>query len=221
MRFVTSTIILSSKSNSNKNTIDLEFKDLPYEYNALEPVIDSETMKIHHSKHQKKYYDNMMEILDKNPELKKKKIVDLLENLNLIPKADREKFKNNAGGHFNHSFFWNVMSPKKIKYSGEIKKLIDDEFGSLESFKEEFVKTGLDQFGSGWIWLCIRNNQIKLSSMDYQNNPHIENCGLPLIGCDVWEHAYYLKYKNDRESYLNAWFDVVNWAFPEKILGEL
>jgi len=118
MRFVTSTIILSSKSNSNKNTIDLEFKDLPYEYNALEPVIDSETMKIHHSKHQKKYYDNMMEILDKNPELKKKKIVDLLENLNLIPKADREKFKNNAGGHFNHSFFWNVMSPKKIKYSG-------------------------------------------------------------------------------------------------------
>jgi Fe-Mn family superoxide dismutase len=114
------------------------------------------------------------------------------------------------------------MSPKpQLKPKGALLGLIEKDFKSFENFKSEFVQTGLDRFGSGWVWLCINDGQLKLSSMPNQDNPLIEKCGIPLIGCDVWEHAYYLKYKNDRESYLNAWFDVVNWAFPEKILGEL
>ena len=147
---------------------------------------------------------------------------DILSNLEKYPKNIREKIRNNGGGHFNHEFFWNLMSPKpQSKPKGELLKLIETEFKSFENFKKEFIQTGLDRFGSGWVWLCINNGKIKLSSMPNQDNPIIEKCGIPLVGCDVWEHAYYLKYKNDREAYLNAWFEVVNWAFPEKILKDL
>jgi len=147
---------------------------------------------------------------------------DILSNLEKYPKSVREKIRNNGGGHFNHEFFWNLMSPKpQLNPKGILLELIEKDFKSFENFKSEFVQTGLDRFGSGWVWLCVNNGKLKLSSMPNQDNPIIEKCGIPLIGCDVWEHAYYLKYKNDRESYLNAWFDVVNWAFPEKILGEL
>jgi Fe-Mn family superoxide dismutase len=216
--FITNKIILSSKKEEVKAT-GFEFQKLPYSYGFLEPIIDAETMKIHHTKHQKKYFDKMMEVLDAKPSLMKKTIIELMSDIDSIPTKDREKFKNNAGGYFNHSFFWNVMTAEKTSYNGEIKKLIDKKFGSLDEFKKEFVQTGMDHFGSGWVWLCTEDGKdIKLSSMVNQNNPFIEGCGKPLIGCDLWEHAYYLKYQNDREKFLNKWFDLINWDFVNETL---
>jgi Fe-Mn family superoxide dismutase len=216
--FITNnSIVLSSKKESVVVT-GFEFQNLPYSYSFLEPVIDAETMKIHHTKHQKKYFDNMMSIVDENSKLQKNSLVELMSDLNKIPAKDREKFKNNAGGYYNHSFFWNVMTTESPVYSGAIKKLIDKEFGSLDKFKIEFVKTGMDHFGSGWVWLCINDGKIKLSSMLNQNNPYIEGCGEPLIACDIWEHAYYLKYQNDREKYLKKWVNLINWDFVNETL---
>jgi len=211
-------IVLSSKKEDVVKS-GFEFQKLPYAYDSLEPIIDAETMKIHHTKHQKKYFDKMMEVLDEKPALMKKSLVELLSDIEKIPAKDREKFKNNAGGYFNHSFFWNVMTTEKPVYSGAIKKLIDKKFGSLDKFKLEFIKTGMDHFGSGWVWLCTENGtSLKLSSMANQNNPYIEQCGKPLIGCDLWEHAYYLKYQNDREKYLKKWVDLINWDFVNETL---
>jgi Fe-Mn family superoxide dismutase len=216
--FITNKIILSSKKEEVKVT-GFEFQKLPYSYGFLEPIIDAETMKIHHTKHQKKYFDKMMEVLDAKPSLMKKTIIELMSDIDSISTKDREKFKNNAGGYFNHSFFWNVMTAEKTSYNGEIKKLIDKKFGSLDEFKKEFIQTGMDHFGSGWVWLCTEDGKdIKLSSMVNQNNPYIEECGKPLIGCDLWEHAYYLKYQNDREKFLNKWFDLINWDFVNETL---
>jgi Fe-Mn family superoxide dismutase len=216
--FITNKIILSSKKEEVKVT-GFEFQKLPYSYGFLEPIIDAETMKIHHTKHQKKYFDKMMEVLDAKPSLMKKTIIELMSDIDSISTKDREKFKNNAGGYFNHSFFWNVMTAEKTSYNGEIKKLIDKKFGSLDQFKKEFIQTGMDHFGSGWVWLCTEDGKdIKLSSMVNQNNPYIEGCGKPLIGCDLWEHAYYLKYQNDREKFLNKWFDLINWDFVNETL---
>jgi Fe-Mn family superoxide dismutase len=197
-------IVLSSKKEDVEIT-GYEFQKLPYSYDSLEPVIDAETMKIHHTKHQKKYFDKMMEVLDEKPTLMKKSMVELMSELEKIPAKDREKFKNNAGGYYNHSFFWNVMTTENPVYSGSIKTLIDKEFGSLDKFKTEFVKTGMDHFGSGWVWLCINDGKLKLSS-------------IPLIGCDVWEHAYYLQYQNDREKYLKNWVKLINWNFVNDTL---
>jgi Fe-Mn family superoxide dismutase len=216
--FITNTVILSSKKEKVESS-GFEFQKLPYEYSSLEPVIDAETMKIHHTKHQRKYFDNMMSIVDENSKLQKNSLVELMSDLNKIPAKDREKFKNNAGGYFNHSFFWNVMTTEKPVYSGAIKNLIDKKFGSLDKFKIDFIKTGMDHFGSGWVWLCTEDGKsLKLSSMANQNNPYIEGCGKPLIGCDLWEHAYYLKYQNDREKYLKSWVKLINWNFVNDTL---
>ena len=201
--------------------VKLEFDELPYGENALSKSIDEETMILHHDKHHKKYYDNLIEAL-KDQDVDNLSVNDILANLEKYPKNIREKIRNNGGGHFNHQFFWNIMSPKpKTKPDSKLLKLIEDEFGSFENFKKEFVQTGLDRFGSGWVWLCINDGKIKLSSMPNQDNPIIEKCGIPLVGCDVWEHAYYLKYKNDREAYINAWFEVLDWDFPDKIISKL
>ena len=201
--------------------VKIEFEELPYGVNALSKSIDEETMTLHHDKHHKKYYDNLIEAL-KDQNIDNLSVNDILANLEKYPKNIREKIRNNGGGHFNHQFFWNLMSPKpKTKPDSKLLKLIEDEFGSFENFKKEFVQTGLDRFGSGWVWLCINDGKIKLSSMPNQDNPIIEKCGIPLVGCDVWEHAYYLKYKNDREAYINAWFEVLDWDFPDKIISKL
>ena len=236
MKFISHQVIYSTQLTSGQKAllekllspkngyeVGLEFQDLPYGESSLSKSIDEETMTLHHDKHHKKYFDNMTAILDENPELKKYSLIELLRDLDKIPKDSREKFKNNAGGHFNHEFYWNLMSPKpQLEPKGELKILIDKKYGSFTDFKKEFVQTALDLFGSGWVWLCYDNNgKLRLGPFPNQNNPHIEKCGIPLVGCDVWEHAYYLKYKNDREAYVNAWFDVVDWAFPEKILGEI
>jgi Fe-Mn family superoxide dismutase len=219
MYFVTSSINLSKVAKQENN--DYDFLKLPYSYDFLEPVIDAETMKIHHTKHQKKYYEKMIGVLDKYPHLKKKRIIDLMSDPTKIPSSDRETFINNAGGYFNHNFFWNCMTSKETKFQGPIKKLIDKEFGSLEKFKKEFIQQGLDHFGSGWVWLCSDNGKIKLNSLPNQMNPYLENCGIPILGCDIWEHAYYLKYQNDREKYLNEWFSLINWDFVNESLENI
>ena len=201
--------------------VNLEFKDLPYGTNALNTVIDEETMKLHHDKHHKKYFDNLIEAL-KDQDTKDKTVNEILADFERLPKDIREKVKNNGGGHYNHEFFWNLMSPKpKSKPTGKLGDLIDKQFGSYTKFVDEFKKAGMDHFGSGWVWLCINNGKLSINSMLNQNNPFIEKCGIPLVGCDIWEHAYYLNYKNDRQAYLDKWFSVLNWEFPEKIFGEL
>lgn len=213
--------IKNALSPKNGFEVKLEFNDLPYGENALSVSIDEETMTLHHDKHHKKYFDNLMDAL-KDENITDLTVNDILSNLEKYPKNIREKIRNNGGGHYNHEFFWNLMSPKpQSKPKGELLKLIETEFKSYDNFKKEFVQTGLDRFGSGWVWLCVNNGKLKLSSMPNQDNPIIEKCGVPLVGCDVWEHAYYLKYKNDREAYLKAWFDVLNWDFPEKIISKL
>jgi Fe-Mn family superoxide dismutase len=220
MYIAANSINLTRISSQKEN--DFEFIKLPYSFDFLEPVIDAETMKIHHTKHQKKYFDNMMDVLNKFPKLKKDNLIDLMSNLDKIPNDQREAFKNNAGGYYNHTFFWNCMTSKNSKYQGSIKKLIDKEFGSLDKFQEAFVEIGLKQFGSGWVWLYSKNgNSLKLESMPNQINPYIENKGIPILGCDIWEHAYYLKYQNDRETYLNKWFSIINWDFVNESLENI
>jgi Fe-Mn family superoxide dismutase len=216
---VDTSISLDVKSNGYQ--VNLEFNELPYGVNALSKSIDEETMTLHHDKHHKKYFDNLIEALS-NEKIDNMSVNDILQNLDKFPKSIREKIRNNGGGHYNHEFFWNLMSPKPKSQPGEaLSKLIQKDFKSFNNFKEQFIQVGLDRFGSGWVWLCINDGKLKLSSMPNQDNPLIEKCGIPLVGCDVWEHAYYLKYKNDREAYLTAWFDVVNWDFPENILKHL
>lgn len=207
--------------NKNGYTVKLDFNELPYGVNALSKSIDEETMTLHHDKHHKKYFDNLMDALQE-VDIKDKSCNEIISDIDSFPKSIREKIRNNGGGHFNHEFFWNLMSPKPQNSPGNnLLKLIQSEFKSLENFKDQFIQTGLDRFGSGWVWLCINQGKLKLSSMPNQDNPLIEKCGIPLIGCDVWEHAYYLKYKNDRESYLKAWFEILNWEFVDNILKEL
>lgn len=213
--------ILSSIKKTHGFVVKLEFNELPYGVNALSKAIDEETMTLHHDKHHKKYFDNLMEALS-DQSVNDKTCNDVLESLDSFPKSIREKIRNNGGGHFNHEFFWNLMSPKPQNTPGkELLKLIEAEFTSFENFKDQFVQTGLDRFGSGWVWLCINQGKLKLSSMPNQDNPLIEKCGIPLIGCDVWEHAYYLKYKNDRETYLKSWLGLVNYEFVDNILKDL
>ena len=205
---------------NNGFEVKLEFNDLPYGENSLSKSIDEETMTLHHDKHHKKYFDNLMEALSEE-NIENLNVNDILSNLEKYPKSIREKIRNNGGGHFNHEFFWNLMSPKpKTKPEEKLLKMIESQFKSFDNFKQEFIQAGLDRFGSGWVWLCVNNGKLKISSMPNQDNPIIEKCGVPLVGCDVWEHAYYLKYKNDREAYLKAWFDVLDWEFPEKIISK-
>ena len=189
---------------------------LPYSFEALEPVIDATTMRVHHGKHHKKYVEKMNEILDKKPKLKDKSLIELLIDPK-VSKSDLEPFLNNAGGHFNHSYFWIIMSPNmNQKPSGKLAEDINSQFESFDKFKKEFIDTGVKHFGSGWVWLCTDNGKMKVQGFLNQSNPYIEKCGHPLLGCDVWEHAYYLKYQNNREKYLTNWFKVINWDFISK-----
>lgn len=199
------------KSLNEDHDFGFELPKLPYSHSDLEPVIDATTMKLHHGKHHKKYVDKMNELLGETD----KSLVELLQD----PKDVKDKyaFLDNAGGHFNHSYFWITMSPKmNQKPSGKLADDIDKQFGSYDKFKKEFVETGIKHFGSGWVWLCVNDGNLKVQSFDNQSNPYIEKCGVPVLGCDVWEHAYYLKYQNNREKYITSWFKVVNWDYISK-----
>lgn len=186
---------------------------LPYAYDALEPVIDAKTMETHHGKHHAAYVNNLNAQVEKFPELKTQSLEETLANISKYPAAVR----NNGGGHWNHTFFWNLMTPKGKggKPSPELEKAITEKFGSLEKFTETFNAAGVGQFGSGWVWLVVtKDKKIEISATPNQDNPLMGDAavkGTPIIGNDVWEHAYYLQYQNRRADYLKAWWEVVNW----------
>jgi len=188
-----------------------ELPPLPYAYDALEPHIDTATMQIHHDKHHAAYVNNLNAALEKHPDLNFKNIGDLVMNLDKVPEDIRTAVRNNGGGHFNHSMFWELMGP----YAGGAPKgaladAINAAFGSFDDFKAKLKAAGVGRFGSGWAWLIADNNGLSIVSTPNQDSPAME-MKAPLLGVDVWEHAYYLKYQNRRPDYLDAWWNVVNW----------
>lgn len=185
--------------------------DLPYDYDALEPYIDVETMHLHHDKHHNTYVTNLNAAIEKYPELEEQSIEELMKNLNEVPEDIRTAVRNNGGGHANHSFFWKIMAPNAGgEPTGAIKDAIDQAFGSFEKMKEEFKTAATGRFGSGWAWLVLNNGKLEITSTANQDSP-LTDGKTPIIGLDVWEHAYYLKYKNVRPDYIAAFWDVVNW----------
>ena len=185
--------------------------DLPYGYDALEPYIDVETMHLHHDKHHNTYVTNLNAAIEKYPELGEQSIEELMKNLNEVPEDIRTAVRNNGGGHANHSFFWKIMAPNAGgEPTGAIKDAIDQAFGSFEKMKEEFKTASTGRFGSGWAWLVLNNGKLEITSTANQDSP-LTDGKTPIIGLDVWEHAYYLKYKNVRPDYIAAFWDVVNW----------
>jgi superoxide dismutase, Fe-Mn family len=185
---------------------------LPYDFGALEPHIDAQTMQIHHDKHHGAYVTNLNAALEKHPELASKSAEELIKNLNAVPEDIRAAVRNNGGGHVNHSMFWLIMAPKAGgEPAGPLADAIKQAFGSFAEFQNKFNDAGLKRFGSGWAWL-IRNasGKLEITSTANQDNPMMDG-NYPIMGNDVWEHAYYLKYKNVRGDYLKAWWNVVNW----------
>jgi superoxide dismutase, Fe-Mn family len=188
-----------------------ELPPLPYDYAALEPYIDAETMKLHHDKHHQTYITNANGALEKHPELASKTADELLADLNAIPEDVRTVLRNNAGGHSNHSMFWSIMGPAGGAPTGALADQIKADFGDFEAFKKTFNETTAKQFGSGWGWLVFKGGKLAIITTPNQDSPL--SLGLyPILGNDVWEHAYYLKYQNRRPEYLAAWWNVVNWS---------
>ena len=183
---------------------------LPYEFNALEPTIDAKTMEIHHTKHHQAYIDNLNAVTDKHPELQGKDLKELMMSFDSlsIPEPDKTMFKNHGGGHLNHSFFWEIMSPKKEIDESLITR-IKEKFGSVDAFKEVFTQAAIKRFGSGWAWLVeTKDKDLKVYSTANQDSPYMTG-DMPLIGIDVWEHAYYLHYQNKRADYVKAWWNML------------
>jgi superoxide dismutase, Fe-Mn family len=193
---------------------------LPYPYEALEPHIDTLTMQIHHDKHHKAYVDNANKLLADQPELAKLPPEDLLKSLSNAPEAIRTGLRNNVGGHVNHSLFWQMMAPKGGgKPSGKLATAIEKEFNSFDEFQKQFSDTALKRFGSGWAWLVVKDGKLEILSTANQDSP-ISDGRVPLLGIDVWEHAYYLKYQNRRPDYVAAWWNLVNWDFVNERFGK-
>ena len=187
-----------------------ELPDLPYSHDALEPFIDKTTMEIHHGKHHNAYVTNLNNAISGNESLESKSIIELISDLDSVPEDIRGAVRNNGGGHANHSLFWSIMGPGKGgEPSGALGEAINSTFGSFETLKDEFTKAGMTRFGSGWAWLSISNGSLVVSSTPNQDSPLMDG-NEPIIGCDVWEHAYYLKYQNLRPDYLSAWWNVVD-----------
>ena len=207
---------ISAKS-SNLSDSQFELKPLPYAYDALEPYIDKETMMLHHDKHEKAYLDNLNKAISKYPELYKIGIEGMLKDLNSVPEDIRETVKNNAGGVYNHEFFWSIMSPEQNQTpAGDLLKAINKDFQSFDNFKAKFKEAALGRFGSGWAFL-VKDKDGKLSIISTANQDSPISQGLtPILGIDVWEHAYYLKYQNRRGDYIDNWWNVVNWEQAEK-----
>ena len=188
-----------------------ELPPLPYDFGALEPHIDAQTMQIHHDKHHAAYVTNLNAALDKHPDLKGKPAEELLKDIGAIPDDIRTAVRNNGGGHANHSMFWKIMKQGGGgNPTGDIAKIINDKLGGFDAFKEKFNDNGVKRFGSGWTWLIAKEGKFELISSANQDSPIMEGA-FPIMGNDVWEHAYYLKYQNRRPDYLKAWWNVVNW----------
>jgi Fe-Mn family superoxide dismutase len=188
-----------------------EVPPLPYDYNALEPHIDEQTMRIHHDKHHAAYVTNLNAALDKHPELHQKSIGDLLKSINSLPEDIKAAVRNNGGGHANHTMFWEIMGPGGGGApSGALGDAINSSFGDFETFKKQVNDAGVKRFGSGWAWLIDAGGKLVIESTANQDSPIMEG-KKPILGVDVWEHAYYLKYQNRRPDYLAAWWNVVKW----------
>ena len=188
-----------------------ELQKLPYEYDALEPFIDKQTMEIHHTKHHKTYVDKLNTALEGNEELKKKNVEELLKDLNSIPETIRTAVRNHGGGHHNHSLFWQMMAPKSGGTpTGALAEEINKKFGSFDQFKEQFTNSAISLFGSGWTWLVWNGKELEIINTPNQDSP-LSTGKIPLLGIDVWEHAYYLKNQNRRAEYVSAFWNVVNW----------
>ena len=193
--------------------------DLPFAFHALEPHIDARTMEIHHDKHHGAYVTNLNAAIEKAPELAKKSLEELLAGLNAVPEAVRTAVRNNGGGHWNHSAFWTWIAPKAGgEPSGALGDAIKSTFGGFAKFKEQFAAAGVGRFGSGWAWLLRSGGKLTITSTPNQDNPLMDGTAPAdvLLGLDVWEHAYYLKYQNRRPDYITAWWNVVNWKEVEK-----
>lgn len=201
-----------------EHDMTFELKPLPYPTDALEPNIDARTMEIHHGKHHATYVTNLNNALKDQPTLANKNLDDLLSHLNEVPEAIRTAVRNNGGGHWNHDLFWNLMAPGGSETpTGDLAKAIDSAFGNFDEFKAKFKTAGLGRFGSGWAWLVAnRDGSLAIMSTPNQDNPLMEGKHA-ILGCDVWEHAYYLNYQNRRADYLDAWWNVVNWDVVAKL----
>ena len=190
--------------------------ELVYSFDALEPFIDAKTMEIHHDKHHQGYVDKLNKALEATG-LEDKSVEELLKEINSFPEDKKQAIINNAGGHANHSFFWKMLK-KDVKINGEIKDAIHEKFGSEENFKEKFKEAATTLFGSGWVWLVLNNNELEIIQTKNQDSPISQN-KTPVLGIDLWEHAYYLKYQNKRPEYVDAFWNVVNWdAINESFL---
>ena len=188
-----------------------ELPELPYSHDALEPFIDKSTMEIHHGKHHNAYVTNLNNAISGNESLESKSIIELISDLDSVPEEIRGAVRNNGGGHANHSLFWSIMGPGKGgEPSGALGDAINSTFGSFDTLKDEFTKAGMTRFGSGWAWLSVSGGSLVVSSTPNQDSPIMDG-DEPIIGCDIWEHAYYLKYQNLRPDYINAWWNVVDW----------
>lgn len=188
-----------------------QLPELPYAYDALEPHFDKETMNIHHTKHHNAYITNVNNALEGHEDLLSKSVEDLIADLDAVPEEKRTAVRNNGGGHANHSFFWQILSPTGGGTpTGALAEAIDKKFGSFDAFKEKFAAAGATRFGSGWAWLVLNNGELEVTSTPNQDSPIMEG-QTPLLGLDVWEHAYYLNYQNRRPDYIAAFWNVVNW----------
>lgn len=188
---------------------------LPYDYAALEPHIDAETMRIHHGKHHQAYVTNLNAALEATPELFEKTIEELVTNLNELPQSVQTAVRNNGGGHVNHAFFWTSLTGEKTELHGNLKVDLEATFGSVEAFKEAFETAAKTRFGSGWAWLVVSNGQLEVVSTPNQDSP-LTDGKTPILGLDVWEHAYYLNYQNRRPDYVSAYWNVVDWNKAEE-----
>nr|WP_255035465.1 superoxide dismutase [Lacihabitans soyangensis] len=208
---------MANTSTNFFNTADaFSLPNLPYAYNALEPFIDAQTMEIHHSKHHQAYVTNLNKAVAGTPN-EFTPLIDIVKNISKSSVAVR----NNGGGHWNHSFFWEILSPKATTPSDTLMAMINRDFGSLEKMQADFNAAATSRFGSGWAWLILQDNKLKISSTPNQDNPLMDIAevkGTPILGLDVWEHAYYLKYQNKRADYIKAFWNIVNWDKVEKNL---
>jgi Fe-Mn family superoxide dismutase len=193
---------------------------LPYPNNALEPSIDAMTMEVHHDRHHKTYVDNLNKALEGQAELAKKPIDQLLRDINKVPENIRTAVRNNGGGHANHTMFWEIMGPKSGgQPTGPLGDAINSSFGGFSGFQQQLKTAALGRFGSGWAWLVSAGGKLQITSTANQDSPYMEN-QFPILGIDVWEHAYYLKYQNKRADYIDAWWNVVNWPAVGKRFAE-
>jgi superoxide dismutase, Fe-Mn family len=192
-----------------------ELPPLPYPTNALEPHIDARTMEIHHDKHHQTYVTNVNNAIA-GSDLEKMSPVELIQNLDQVPEDKRMAVRNNGGGHVNHTLFWEIMGPNGGQPTGALATAIDRDFGSLDALKDAVNKAGAARFGSGWAWVVVKDGKLSVMSTPNQDNPLMDGSGTPILGVDVWEHAYYLNYQNRRPDYLAAWWNTVNWSAVAK-----